>query len=159
MPKHNCQICAKQFYVKPSHAALGWGKYCSQSCRHLGQRRGQIFNCHWCSKEVWRSPKSINRSESGYFFCGRTCSMAWKNSVLRSGNNHPLWQGGESTYRQRMKARDPHPICAECKTTDERVLAVHHKDRNRKNNDFSNLMWLCHNCHYLEHHPELTSSN
>jgi hypothetical protein len=30
-------------------------------------------------------------------------------------------------------------------------LAVHHADENRKNNDPSNLMTLCHNCHALIH--------
>ncbi len=80
--------------------------------------------------------------------------MAWKNSELRAGNNHPLWKGGEGSYRQKMKRSSCPPVCAHCGITNERVLAVHHKDRNRKHNDLENLMWLCHNCHYLEHHPE-----
>lgn len=42
--------------------------------------------------------------------------------------------------------------CAKCKSTDKRILAVHHKDRNRQNNTVSNLVWLCHNCHFLVHH-------
>lgn len=42
--------------------------------------------------------------------------------------------------------------CKKCGSTDSRTLAVHHKDKNRKNNSISNLMWLCHNCHYLVHH-------
>lgn len=43
-------------------------------------------------------------------------------------------------------------ICRLCKTKDIRVLAVHHIDKNRKNNKISNLAWLCHNCHLLVHH-------
>lgn len=31
------------------------------------------------------------------------------------------------------------------------ILGVHHKDRNRKNNEASNLEVLCPNCHSLEH--------
>jgi 5-methylcytosine-specific restriction endonuclease McrA len=44
--------------------------------------------------------------------------------------------------------------CGRCKLVDKRVLAVHHKDKNRENNALSNLMWLCHNCHYLVHHDK-----
>ena len=151
MIQRQCQICEKTLLIKPSHARLGWGKYCSQACRHIGQRRGQFVQCHWCSAKVWRTPKDIRKSASGYFFCDRTCSMAWKNSVLRWGSNHPLWKGGESTYRQKMKALSGTPVCAQCSIADSRVLAVHHKGRNRKNNELTNLEWLCHNCHYLEH--------
>jgi 5-methylcytosine-specific restriction endonuclease McrA len=32
-----------------------------------------------------------------------------------------------------------------------KILGVHHKDRNPKNNDMSNLEVLCPNCHSLEH--------
>lgn len=157
--QRQCQICTKIFFIKPSHARIGWGKYCSQTCRHSGQLRGQFFNCHWCNKAVWRSPNQIQKSSSGFFFCNKHCSMAWKNSDLRSGSNHPLWQGGESSYRQRMKLKDLAPVCTVCGIEDVRVLAVHHINRNRKNNDFSNLMWLCHNCHYLEHHPDMPNFN
>ena len=31
------------------------------------------------------------------------------------------------------------------------ILGVHHKDRNRKNNEMINLEVLCPNCHSMEH--------
>ncbi|MFZ2303908.1 MAG: HNH endonuclease signature motif containing protein [Minisyncoccia bacterium] len=34
------------------------------------------------------------------------------------------------------------------------ILQVHHKDRNRGNNDLSNLELICPNCHYEEHYLE-----
>jgi len=40
-------------------------------------------------------------------------------------------------------------ICNECKSWVR--LEVHHKDGNHKNNDASNLQWLCHNCHVRKH--------
>jgi predicted HNH restriction endonuclease len=43
-------------------------------------------------------------------------------------------------------------VCVLCKVSDKRILAVHHKDNNRKNNKVENLVWLCHNCHILVHH-------
>ena len=33
-------------------------------------------------------------------------------------------------------------------------LEIHHRDRNSRNNNRSNLFVLCRNCHYLVHHKE-----
>jgi hypothetical protein len=42
--------------------------------------------------------------------------------------------------------------CNRCSYNKEpRILGVHHKDRNRDNNNISNLEVLCPNCHSLEH--------
>ena len=68
------------------------------------------------------------------------------------GENHPNWRGGESTYKNILLRTKILPICSKCRTKDKRVLAVHHLDRNRKNNKVENLIWLCHNCHHLIHH-------
>jgi len=43
-------------------------------------------------------------------------------------------------------------ICVGCGMRDIRILAVHHLDHNRENNDPSNLTWVCFNCHHLIHH-------
>jgi hypothetical protein len=146
-----CLICDKKFFVRPSHVRLGWGKYCSLSCRHESQKKGKYVACHWCKKRVWRKPQALKRSKSGYLFCDRKCSMAWKNSELRAGSNHPLWNGGKASYRHMMEKRGEGTHCRRCGITDKRVLIVHHIDHNRKNNVIENLLWLCRNCHYLEH--------
>ena len=44
--------------------------------------------------------------------------------------------------------------CERCGFTKFQILQVHHKDRNRKNNDFQNLELICPNCHYEEHYLE-----
>jgi 5-methylcytosine-specific restriction endonuclease McrA len=41
--------------------------------------------------------------------------------------------------------------CKGCGISDNRVLIVHHKDGNRKNNNTDNLEWLCCNCHAISH--------
>jgi 5-methylcytosine-specific restriction endonuclease McrA len=49
--------------------------------------------------------------------------------------------------------------CNRCNDNDQRILAVHHIDKNRSNNELSNLMWLCHNCHFLIHNfPDETKN-
>jgi len=41
--------------------------------------------------------------------------------------------------------------CEKCGYNKTEILHVHHKDRDRKNNDLGNLELICPNCHYEEH--------
>ena len=70
------------------------------------------------------------------------------------GKNHPQWKNGKGAYREMMlrSKKKRHIHCTRCGFNDIRALLVHHKDRNRENNALKNLVWLCHNCHYLVHH-------
>lgn len=152
MPQVNCQKCSKVFYAKPSWLRNGHGKYCSNTCHHASQRNGSILKCSICDKQVYRSQKNQRRSLSGKFFCTKSCQTVWRNSQLFANENHPNWSSGQFSYRQRLLRSDAVQACAKCSTDDMRVMAVHHRDRNRLNNQVSNLVWLCHNCHYLVHH-------
>lgn len=152
MPNGHCLICKKEFYVKPTHQRKGWGKYCSIGCRTRSQLKGAQVNCFICKKHIYRSQKDLRNSKSGKYFCSKSCQTDWRNRILYSGKNHSNWRYGESAYRRILKATGKIQICNLCGTDDIRVLAVHHKDKNRKNNDVMNLVWLCHNCHYLVHH-------
>ncbi len=52
-------------------------------------------------------------------------------------------------------------ICEKCglKSHDyKKSLAVHHKDRNKKNNLINNLEILCDSCHMKEHLNEINSN-
>ena len=152
MANAKCLVCKTEFYIKPSHQKKGWGKYCSISCRTKSQFKGKYLNCFICSKEIYRSPKDLKNSNSGKFFCSKSCQTVWRNKVLFVGKNHSNWKHGISAYRRILKATEKEQICTLCRTGDIRVLIVHHKDKNRKNNTIDNLVWLCHNCHYLVHH-------
>lgn len=158
MPWFNCQVCGYQAYVKPSHQKSGYGKYCSRKCRAESQKNGDKFKCSICHKELYRSIKGQRRSRSGTFFCSKSCQAVWRN-LTYVGQNHANWKGGITTYRRTLQRSDTKSICAKCKSDDTRVLVAHHKDRNRKNNSLSNLIWLCHNCHYLVHHYKSESQN
>jgi len=85
--------------------------------------------------------------------------MKKKLSVLLSGENNPNWMGGLSLepygydfkhyIRHRVYERDNY-VCQNCGKQLEkgsRKMVAHHKDRNKKNNDLSNLITLCNNCH------------
>src|SRR3989338_7503451 len=148
MPQVNCKICKKEFYVKPNHLRLGWGKYCSRKCASSSRRRGKYIICNICGKKAWKMPKDIKGSKSGKFFCGKSCQTKWLNSVY-SGENHYLWRGGEWVYREKLIKSGKKMVCEKCGLEDKRVIIAHHIDKNRKNTNLSNLVWLCQNCHWL----------
>ena len=150
MPRVICNICPKEFYVKPSHQKIGYGKYCSIKCKAECQQKGKFIKCDICRKKSWKMPKELKHSKSGKFFCSKSCQTFWRNKTY-VGPNHANWKGGWSIYRNILIRSGCVKICKRCGNDDVRILAVHHIDQNRKNNDINNLTWLCHNCHFLIH--------
>ncbi len=146
-----CKICSTEFYGKPFFLKRGYAKYCSEKCMRLASKTGKIVQCHACGKDVYKTKKALRVSKSKTYFCTKSCQTKWRNSIF-IGPKHANWKDGSASYRGVMIRNKVPKICGICKTTDERVLAVHHIDRNRKNSAVSNLAWLCHNCHFLLHH-------
>ena len=158
MPIVKCLICKKEFYGKPFFLRNGYAKYCSQKCMHLGSRTGKMVNCYACGKEVYKTKKALRVSKSKTYFCTKSCQTKWRNSVF-VGSKHANWKNGRYSYKSVMLRNKVPKICKLCKNKDARVLAVHHLDHNRENSSLSNLVWLCHNCHFLVHHDKETSKN
>lgn len=153
MPRVNCGICNKKFYIKPSHLRYGWGKYCSRTCVFKSQLKGKWVECHICGKKIYRALKLLKRSQSGNFFCTKSCQTIWRNRVYVEENS-ANWKNGEKAYRSILKRSGRKQICQLCRIKDERIVIVHHKDHDRKNNKIENLAWLCMNCHFLVHHDK-----
>jgi hypothetical protein len=158
MPIVECRICSKKFYGKPYFLKIGQAKYCYQKCMRVGSRTGKIVNCHSCGKEVYKTQKALRGSKSKTYFCTKSCQTKWRNSVF-IGPKHANWKSGRYSYKSVMLRNKVPKICKICKNKDGRVLAVHHLDKNKKNNNLSNLIWLCHNCHFLVHHDKETIKN
>lgn len=151
MPRVRCKICKKEFYAKPSWLKKGWGKYCSSKCQYQAKRRGKFVYCEICEKKIWRKPRQLKHSKSKKYFCNKSHQTLWRNRIF-IGPRHPNWKGGENIEHKELLLRNKiKPICNLCGYKDERVLAVHHLDRNKKHNNVKNLVWLCHNCHHLVH--------
>ena len=68
-------------------------------------------------------------------------------------DKHPLFKTGEKRYRQYLIRSGRSSRCEGCGFNDGfgRRTHVHHKDRNRKNNNLDNLQVLCTDCHANEH--------
>ena len=151
MPIVKCRLCSKEFYGKPSHIKIGYAKFCSSVCQYQARRKGKILPCYICSKKTYKQLKQLKKSKSGKFFCSKSCQTVWRNQEF-VGIKHHNWKTGLASYRSVLPRNKIPKICTLCSTKDSRVLAVHHIDKNRTNNDVNNLAWLCHNCHFLVHH-------
>lgn len=149
-----CKICDKKFRTKPFFVKHGGGKYCSADCHHQGLRKGVFKKCFICGKDSYKKPLQLKRSKSGKFFCSKSCQTKWRNTEF-IGPRHANWVDGENAYRSVLTRNKIPSVCTLCKTRDKRILAVHHIDKNRKNNKLSNLAWLCNNCHFLVHHYDV----
>lgn len=154
MPYVSCKICSKAFYTKPFHLKKGWGLCCSRECQYERLRNGKKVSCSVCNKNIYRSPQELRRSKSKKYFCSKSCQTKWRNTYF-SGKRHKLWNGGATTYRNLLSKSGILKICVHCGLDDERVLVVHHVDKNHRNNKLTNLAWLCHNCHLLVHHDKV----
>ena len=153
MPIVKCKICSKEFYVKPSHQKLGWGKYCSIACRSKSQVKGQFVECSICHTKTYRRLSKLSHSLSHKFFCSKSCQTIWRNSQYIEDKSKN-WKNGKQAYRNILKRNGIPPACAICGITDIRILNAHHKNHDRNVNNIHNLVWLCLNCHYLVHHDK-----
>ena len=156
MPYILCEFCENEFYSKPSWIKNSKGKYCSIKCSSENRKLGKIIRCHICRKRTYKQKKAINGSKSGNLFCSKSCSLEWKNKTF-IGHRHNNWiNGGNSkSYRNIISRSKISKKCSLCGNDDIRILDVHHKDGNRKNNLLRNLIWLCCNCHFLVHRYNL----
>ncbi len=147
-----CKICGESFKTKPSFVEKGQGIYCSNTC-HYRDKKGEKIKCFVCGQETYRPISRLGNSKSGKYFCGKSCQTKWRNKEF-SGEKSLMWKNGQSTYRRVIIKSSVKKECQLCQENDQRVLAVHHIDKNRKNYKVENLAWLCHNCHYLVHHHD-----
>lgn len=82
------------------------------------------------------------------------------------GEQHPHWKGGTGTlpygpeftkkFKRLIRERDKQTCqrCGKTRAEQSRALPVHHRDRNKANNDPTNLVTVCNSCHrWLHWHP------
>jgi hypothetical protein len=88
----------------------------------------------------------------------KTCSRACANKY-RTGIKYKLGRPSKSKVKSQqllklrlLKIRGEK--CEKCDYSKYEILQVHHKDRNRNNNELNNLALICPNCHYEEHFLE-----
>lgn len=138
--KHLCKICESEF------EAPNWQKrkYCSIKCYAKSRIKiKEIFNCLHCGKEF---------NDGRYFRQRKYCSNQCKGKIHLT-----QWKPSYSCIRKRFDLRGMISQCEMCGyNAHPEILGIHHKDENRKNNDLSNLIVLCPNCHSLQHRKHIS---
>lgn len=75
-----------------------------------------------------------------------TCSYSCSNSYFRSGSYNPNWKDNNYRIKCFMYHKKECIVCGENK-----IVAVHHYDENKKNNKIDNLIPLCPTHHQYIH--------
>lgn len=133
----NCEECGKEFTHISSRANKA--KYCSRECYYKAMtRKGSVeHECVHCGTKFMDSPSHKRK------YCSKVCVNKASKDV---------WKPTFTTVRKKMEARNMLLRCERCGYDSEpKILGVHHKDRNRNNNEIDNLEVLCPTCHSLEH--------
>ncbi len=151
MPIISCDFCQKNFYKKPSQIRRSIKNFCSPLCQRTARKSGVVVVCFGCKKEVYKTKKSLERSQSKKFFCSVQCSNAWHGKKYFQ-EKHPNWKTGKYSYKSLMMSTVRPQKCVICGIDNIKLLVVHHNNRDRQNNKLKNLTWLCYNCHFLVHH-------
>ena len=152
-----CDYCGGEGQKRPQHLnenkRLGHRNYCSRACMAKDRTHTLHTECGSCGVSVEKSLAQVKRSKSGKVFCSRSCASSYNNKHLKFGANHPNYDGGRSSYRERA-LRELGVKCRLCEYSIESVLEVHHIDRDRGNNEINNLAVLC-PTHHREVHTGL----
>lgn len=143
-PNTKCVVCSKKIYRRPFVLRKNKGRvFCSMSCFGISCRKE--VPCIVCNKPILSGLKRKT--------CSRSCS-----NINRSGLKYKINSPKDKVKSQRalkirlLKNRGYN--CERCDYNKYEILQVHHKDRDRDNNNFDNLELICPNCHFEEHHLE-----
>lgn len=126
-----CEICGKEFHVRPFDKKRGRGRFCSKKCFSEYRR------LDWSKKEK-------NPMYSGIDF------KLEKNPNWRGGTSFkPYPLGWGRTFKEQIRFRDGYKcvVCNMPEVENSERLCVHHIDYNKENINIDNLVSLCKKCH------------
>lgn len=150
-----CKNCNQNFDAPIGEHKRGNAKFCSRSCSSkfaASQHRPKPnVVCALCGTEFYKNSSQQKNSKSGLFFCSRFC----KDKAQRIGGikeiQPPHYSDHLYNYRDLAFRSLPNECCRCGYKKQVAALVVHHIDRDRSNNNLSNLEILCANCHAIEH--------
>lgn len=152
-----CSSCGSKFW-RPSNRRTAPRVFCSNKCKGAAQITSTPQPCGQCGEPVTRNPREIVKSKSGSVFCDYKCAAGHRISLgVAAGSDHPNWNGGKASYRQRAlrhygsSCHAPGcPVTAAGIDIPEIMLDVDHIDNNRRHNQIENLQVICVWCHALK---------
>lgn len=140
-----CDVCTSIFVRQKRQLKQ---HVCSRMCGSILKGSAVELDCAHCGSTFVRALSKLNNSKSGKYFCCRECKDIAQSYMIEIQPEH--YGTGESSYREKA-FRAYRPICCRCGFANIAALEVHHIDRDRSNNNISNLEILCANCHKVEH--------
>lgn len=139
-PNTNCMLCGIPLYRRPIGIKHG-RVFCSLIC--YGKANRKETPCVVCGSPILAQYHKITCSRS----CANTHRAGIKYKIGRPKDKvHDLRALKLRLFDKRGKK------CEWCGYNKQEVLQIHHKDRNRQNNDLTNLVLICPNCHCEEHY-------
>lgn len=143
-PNTKCVVCGKLIYKRPVEIKRNSGRvFCSTTCYGISCRKEKP--CVICGKPILASANK------------KTCSRACANKHrvgIRYKTNSPRSKVKSYQSLKRRLLKERGEICERCSYNKYEILQVHHKDKNRSNNNLDNLELICPNCHFEEHYLE-----
>lgn len=141
----------------------GWKAYRCSDAHYANLNKARAISnsikikCSNCSREITKSSIEKHELKCKRFkvcpVCSRhfnstsiTCSYSCSNTYFRSGVNNPNWK--QDAYRSTC-FHYHEKQCVICK--EDKLVEVHHLDRNKENNHPSNLIPLCPTHHQYWH--------
>ena len=141
-PNTSCQICGKKIYRRPIEIKKNKGRaFCSLAC--YGKSCRKETPCLVCKKPILAS---LNKKT-----CSRSCANKYREGIkykLNSPRDKVKTQGFLKIRLLKIRGNK----CERCGLGKCEILQIHHKDKNRNNNDLDNLELVCPNCHAEEHY-------
>lgn len=156
MPKLSviCYQCGKEFYRE--RRKIKKYNFCSIECSGKNRRKRMKINCSYCGKEFEILINKYINSRNKKFFCVRKC----KDNAQRLNSDNPCLEirpkhygtGTNINYRD-LAISNNGARCERC-GYEENIngLVVHHRNKNREDNNLGNLEVLCGTCHLIEHY-------
>ncbi len=143
-PNVNCVVCGKSVYRRPALLRMSKGRaFCGLPCYAISQRIETP--CIVCKTPIMASKNAKT--------CSRACANRHRTGIKYTGRALKDKVKNQRSLKIRLIAQRGIK-CERCGYSKLEILHVHHKDRNKNNNDLSNLELICPNCHYEEHYLE-----
>ena len=166
-----CESCGKEFEVVKRR--INSAKYCSIKCynknriawnknltkedprvkKYALQLKDRKFSEKTKAKMSKTRKRLIKEGKIKVIEKGETKETnpaLQKISDLMKGELNSQWKGGTSSNFYHRIARE-NLIQKCCLCNSNKFLCIHHKDKNRSNNDLNNLMMVCKSCHSKIH--------
>lgn len=138
-PNTNCSVCKKLIYRRPSQINKG-AVFCSMACYGIACRKE--VPCLVCGKLILAG---LNKKT-----CSRSCANKYREGIkYKIGSPKDKVKSQRALKLRLLKERGKK--CEKCNYSKYQILEVHHKNRNRGNNELENLELICPNCHAEEH--------